>query len=140
MKRVLVFLLIVLFAACGQATRHAVAEQDERRDGVEILSFHAKKRCPTCIAIEELVHEVVVSEFAAQLADGSLTLRVVAIDDETTLADKYGVTWSSLLINRHKDGIETVYDLTRFAFTHARSNPEKFKAGLKAEIEQSLEE
>lgn len=87
-----------------------------------------------------IIGEVIESEFAAQLADSTLVLRIVDITDNGELADRYEVTWSSLLVNRHDDGQESVNDLTQFAFANARTNPEKFKAGLKAEIEKFLAE
>lgn len=83
---------------------------------------------------------MVESEFATQLADSSLVLRVVDVAENEELADQYEITWSALLVNRYKDGKESVTDLTRFAFANARTNPEKFKAELKSQIEKMLAE
>ena len=55
------------------------------------------------------------------------------------MADKYEVAWSALLLNKWRDGKETVTDLTRFAFANARTNPERFKAELCAEIRKQLD-
>ena len=129
-------MLSAVFMACGQSSSNKSDKPQVRQNGVEVLSFHAKKRCPTCIAIEQLTREVVESEFATQLADSSLVLRVVDIAENEELADQYEITWSALLVNRYKDG----KDLTRFAFANARTNPEKFKAELKAQIEKMLAE
>ena len=124
MKRGLILLLSAVFMACGQSSSNKSDKPQVRQNGVEVLSFHAKKRCPTCIAIEQLTREVVESEFA----------------ENEELADQYEITWSALLVNRYKDGKESVTDLTRFAFANARTNPEKFKAELKAQIEKMLAE
>lgn len=140
MRRLLLLAAAAAFAACGQRPAGKTAESTPSPDGVEVLSFHAKKRCPTCIAIEKLTREVVETQFAGPLSDGSLTLRVVDIAEEEALADKYEVTWSSLLVNRRKDGVESVTDLTQSAFANARTNPEKFKAELCAEIRKQLGE
>ena len=51
---------------------------------------------------------MVESEFATQLADSSLVLRVVDIAENEELADQYEITWSALLVNRYKDGKESV--------------------------------
>ena len=48
--------------------------------------------------------------------------------------------WSALLLNKWRDGKETVTDLTQFAFANARTNPEQFKAELCAEIRKQLGE
>lgn len=160
--RVFTLLLPALLAACGwtggsaearekSGTENAVEnisentpESDaatpggELRDGVEVLSFHARKRCPTCRAIEQLTREVVAGEFAAQLADGSLRLHVAEISEEPELAERYRVTWSSLLVCRRSNGQEQVVDLTRTAFAHARTAPDLFRQELKEQIEQML--
>lgn len=160
--RVFALLLPALLAACGWAGGSAEAREKsgtgsaaenipentpesdaatpggELRDGVEVLSFHARKRCPTCRAIEQLTREVVAGEFAAQLADGTLRLHVAEISEEPELAERYRVTWSSLLVCRRSDGQEQVVDLTRTAFAHARTAPDLFRHELKEQIEQML--
>ncbi len=83
---------------------------------------------------------MIETEFAAQLADGSLALRVTDITENEALANKYEIAWSSLLVNHREGGKEQVRNLTQFAFANARTNPDKFKAGLKAEIEKLLAE
>ena len=138
MKKILLLMIAAAFVACGQTPKNKASESSIQTDGVEVLSFHTKKRCPTCIAIEQLAREVVEKDFAAQLADGKLVFRVVDSSEDEVLADKYEVTWSSLLVIRHKSSGESVNDLTKFAFATARTNPEKFKAELKAEIEKFL--
>ena len=139
MKRLLLLTVAAAFVACGQKPAGNSVDSIRSSDGVEVLSFHAKKRCPTCIAIENLTREVVEADFAAQLADSSLVFRVVNISEEEALADKYEVTWSSLLVIRHRKGAERVTDLTESAFANARSNPEKFKAELRAAIRKQLD-
>lgn len=142
MNKILLLLLCVLGLSCSGTPKAAAttATADQKSDRVEVLSFHTKKRCPTCIAIEQLTREVVETDFAAQLADGSLVFRIADVSEEEALADKYEVTWSSLLVIGHKTGAESVNDLTKFAFANARTNPEKFKTELKAEIEKLLDE
>ena len=63
--------------------------------------------------------------------------RTVDISDKEgeKIADRYEVTWSSLFVNRWKDGQEQRNNMTEFAFSKATSDPEGFKAGLKEKIE-----
>lgn len=116
--------------------REAGADASFRRDGVEVLLFHSRRRCPTCVAIERLTREVVDKEFADRLADSSLRLHVVNIDEEEALAARYEVAWSSLLLHGQNRGADTVVNLTRVAFDNARRHPDKFRATLKREIEK----
>lgn len=138
MRKLFLLLVSVAFTACGQPSGAQVAEPAPMADGVEVLSFHTKQRCPTCVAIERLTREVVETDFAAQLADRRLVFRILDISENEALADKYEITWSSLLVNRSENGVSSVNDLTKFAFANARTHPEKFKAELKAEIGKQL--
>lgn len=138
MKKILLLSAALAFlVACGHKTK-SKTETLPHADRIEVLSFHGKQRCATCLAIEKLTRELLESEYAARLADSSLVLRIVDIAENETLADRYEVTWSSLLLNKWKDGKETANNLTEFAFAHARNNPEAFKAGLKTEIDKLL--
>lgn len=140
MKNSLLFFAALAFlAACGRNPKSQTTTA-VHADRVEVLSFHGKQRCATCMAIEKLAREVVERDFAARSADGSLVFRVVELTENETLADRYEVTWSSLLVLKRRDGMETIDNLTDFAFANARNDPEAFKAGLKTEIEKLLAE
>lgn len=116
----------------------AVQLAEMRPDRVEVLVFHARRRCPTCVVIERLTREVTAAEFARALADSSLVLRVVNIDEEEALAEQYRVAWSSLLLHGRRQGADTVVNLTRQAFGQARRHPDAFRTALKREIENLL--
>lgn len=133
-NRVFTLLLLALMTACGGRGSSSAASPQEQPDGVEVLSFHTKKRCPTCRAIEQLTREVVEQE----VADGTLRLHVAEITEEEELAVRYEVAWSSLLLSHRHNGEEQVVDLTRFAFAHARTDADLFRRELKARIEQLL--
>lgn len=97
--------------------------------------------CATCMAIEENTQEVVNTLFSNEVKNGELVFRIVDIStaEGEALADKYEVTWSSLFVNKWKDGNESSSDMTKFGFGNARNNPDKFKQGLADKIRQSLE-
>ena len=54
------------------------------------------------------------------------------------LADHYEVASSSILLVQHLGDKEKVNNLTRFAFSTARSKPEEFKEGLRKEVRDLL--
>lgn len=137
----LAVLAALMLTACGNNPRKTTA-LDPQSDGVEVLCFHGAQRCATCIAIENGAKEVVETQFADRIEKGKIRFRIIDLtqSEGEALADKYEVTWSSLFVNRWQDGKETVNNLTEFAFANARSNPAKFKAELKAEIEKLLAE
>lgn len=142
MRKILFAMLALAgLVACGNNSPKAVAETAQR-DGVEVLCFHGAKRCATCIAVEKGAKEVVETDFAGQIKDGEVNFRIIDITkpENVALADKYEITWSAILVIKRQDGKETITDLTKFAFANARTNPDKFKAELKAEIAKLLKE
>lgn len=142
MRTILVAVLAaVILAACGNNPRKT-ATSDPQSDGVEVLCFHGAKRCVTCTTIENGAKEVVDTYFAKQIEGRDMSFRIIDITqpENAALADKYEITWSSILLVRRQDGKETVNDLTQFAFANARTNPDKFKTELKMAIEKLLTE
>lgn len=57
MKRNLLLVVLSLFALLTMA-------QGKGKNYVEVLYFHGKQRCATCIAIEKYAREVVEKDFA----------------------------------------------------------------------------
>ena len=142
MKRVLTFVVVSLMVlACGG---HANAEKQKQgeteRDHVEVLYFHGKQRCATCVAIERETMAVIEGQFADAVKNGAVEFRVIDIAkaENEAIADKYEIMWSSLVIVKYKDGKEKVENLTPFAFANARSNPDAFRKALTKKIDQSL--
>ena len=92
------------------------------------------------MAIEKNTKEVINTLFANELKNGAIVFR--SVDISTTegekIADRYEVTWSSLFVNKWKNGKETRNNLTEFGFGNARSNPDGFKKGLADKIRQSM--
>ena len=106
---------------------------------MEVLYFHGKQRCATCIAIEKNTKDLIDSTFAERLNNGELVFKSVDITKEEALADKYEVSWSSLIIvDYDKSGKEEVTNLTEFAFGNARTNSDKFKNGVAEQINTML--
>lgn len=142
MKKGILLLLIAfsLFACGGNSSPKNTTTTDAGKDRIEVLSFHGKQRCVTCRAIEKLTQEVVETDYADQVKKGTVVFKVVDITlpENEALTDKYEVSWSALFINGWKDGEETANDLTEFAFGNARNNPEQFKQGIRAKIDELL--
>lgn len=142
MKKVIfMFALMVGLMSCG-GNKNGVSEAETVPDDcVEVIYFHGKQRCATCEAIENNVREVLSTEFADEIEAGDVVLKVIDIStpEGEAVADKYEVTWSSLFVNKWKDGKETRKNMTEFGFGTARNYPQEFKTGLSATINQLLE-
>lgn len=125
MKKVLVMMLLMLTVCIGAMAQKA-----------EIIYFHGKQRCMTCMAIEKETKALVEGELAKQVKAGKVKFRVVDISTEEgkKIAAKYKVTFSSLFVVSSK-GAE---DLTRFAFANARTNAEGFRKELKDKVVKAI--
>lgn len=140
-KELLMVALCMGMAACGNGNvkNESKAEKQMKKDVVEVLYFHGKQRCATCMAIEKNTKELMESTFAEKLKNGKLVFKSVDITQEETLADKYEVSWSSLIIvDYDKNGKEEATNMTEFAFGNARTNPDNFKKGVAEQINTML--
>ena len=141
MKNVLLILtLCVGMVACSGGKTKSVAEnQQTKKDVVEVLYFHGAQRCATCMAIEKNTKELLEAAYAEQLKSGKLVFSSVDITKEEALAERYEVSWSSLiLVDYDKSGKERATNLTEFAFGNARTASDKFKQGLSEQITEML--
>ncbi len=112
-------MLGLALVACGGNAKHSVSADDTRKevavqDGVEVLYFHGKQRCATCMAIEQGTREVMENELADAVGKGEVKFRVVdiSLEENEAIAEKYEVTWSSLFVVKHKGGTDTAENLT----------------------------
>ena len=80
-------------------------------------------------------------DLADAVRKGEVKFRTIDIsrEENEAVAEKYEVTWSSLFVVKHKDGVEAVENLTEFAFGNARKAPEVFKAGVVKIVREMLE-
>lgn len=125
MKRVFILIVITisLLSCGGNTSKMQVATDVKQADVTEVFYFHGKQRCVTCNAIERLTKEVIDS-----LANEKVVMKIIDIskkENEAT-ADKYEVTWSSLILDRGGK----VENLTDMGFGYAKSQPEVFKTKL----------
>ena len=116
--------------------------QTKVKDHVEVMYFHGKQRCVTCMAIEKYAKEVVEKDFADEKKSGKVVFKVVDIstDEGAKIAKNYRVTWSSLYVNGWKKGKEKRNDMTQFAFKNARKHTDDFKKGVSGKIKELLKQ
>lgn len=136
----LMALIIIGLTSCGRVNRHKATPEANENDRVEVIYFHGKQRCPTCVAIEEETKKVIDSLFASEIKEGSVVFRIIDIStaDGEEIANNYEVTWSSLFVNDWKNGSESRENLTEFGFATARAYPDSFKTVLTETIRKSL--
>lgn len=113
MNRLIFLLLCLGLLACGGngakrggTTDAGQAQPQEAKDRVEILYFHGKQRCATCLAIEKHTEEAVAARFADELESGRVVFRTIDLSEAENgqIAEKYEVAWSTLLVSKWEDG------------------------------------
>ncbi|WP_300153609.1 nitrophenyl compound nitroreductase subunit ArsF family protein [Bacteroides sp.] len=115
-KWILGLVLCFGLTACSsnesQKKETAKAEQTQQqaaKDRVEILYFHGKQRCATCMAIEKNTKEAIETQLADELRNGTVVFKTIDLSraENEKIAEKYEVTWSALFICQWKDRKET---------------------------------
>ena len=139
MKKIIFIATLALVLVFG-ATSSVYAQVKKANSTIEVLYFHSKQRCVTCISIEKLTKEVLAESFKAEVASGRVKLRTINISEKAgeAMADKYEVSWSSLFVNKLTGTKEAKNNLTEFAFANAKNSPAVFKAGVKKKIAELL--
>jgi hypothetical protein len=131
MKRILIIILALVMTSMvfGQ-----------KAPKLQVLYFHGKYRCATCISIEENTKKTLNTYFAAQMKAGKIKFQVIDGSDKKNeaLVEKYEVEGSSLYLLRLDGKKETTTNFTNFAFKYSHTQAKKFISGLKAEIEKNL--
>lgn len=149
MKKFSIFVFGVLLAsfsmsACSfsnEEQKNEVTVEVAKEGGVvEVLYFHGKQRCATCVAIENETKALMSGELASLVEEGRVVMKVINIttDEGKSIANKYKVSYSSLFVVVKNGDKEKAEDLTRFAFANARNNPEEYREELKNMIMKSL--
>lgn len=129
MKRFLLFPIACLLSL-------SLFAQTKSETYVEVLYFHGKQRCVSCRAIEKYAKEVVYKDLAGWNRKGKVRFKDIDISTPygEKIADKYHVSWSSLYVNRWKNGKEVRNNMTRLGFQYARNRKDVFKRALKQKI------
>ena len=133
----------ILLISCGNSTEKKTetgSTDVKQADRIEVLYFHGAQRCVTCKAIEANTKALLDSLYSNEIADGKIVYKIIDISQKENeeVADKYEVTWSSLFVNRWKNGTEEVNNMTEFGFANAKSDPDSFKNGIKSKIDELL--
>lgn len=141
MKKVVLILIVLYFgliASKGSNTNGS--EMQPQKDKVEVLYFHGKQRCATCMAIERETKAVINKQFANAIKNKKLKFHVIDISkaQNEAIAKKHEITWSSLVIVKYKNGKEQVENITRFAFANARNKPDIFRNELTQKLNELL--
>ncbi|MBE0662521.1 MAG: hypothetical protein IH597_08635 [Bacteroidales bacterium] len=140
---------LILFSNCSRPDTAAKEENsyvsvvaDNLEDyPVRVLSFHTSNRCQTCLTIEKIVRETVLTEYKEQVEDGTLKLYVMNVEqaENQKIAEEYVAYGSALFVSSGVGELTEISDLTNNAFMYAGTNADKFIEILRSTLNQHLE-
>ena len=134
-KILLTLALIVPVLSCS-AQGKKVTEKVAASDKIEAYYFHFTSRCVTCKAVEAQAKEDLEKLYPEQVKKGTITFQAINLDDasSTAIAEKLKVSGQSLLLVKGSKQI----NITNEGFMYARNNPDKFKAVIKAKVDELI--
>jgi hypothetical protein len=100
--------------------------------------MHPTFRCVTCNQMEKMVQDLVQTEFAAPLDEGRLQWREVNYEEDETLARRYNVATSSLVVVRFRGGEEADHEALDRIWP-LLDRPDELKALVRQAIRSRLE-
>ena len=122
----------------GGSSRQAATEKMVQSMGgkIEAYYFHFTSRCVTCKAVEAQAKEDLEKLYPEQVKKGTITFQAINLDDasSTAIAEKLKVSGQSLLLVKGSKQI----NITNEGFMYARNNPDKFKAVIKAKVDELI--
>lgn len=135
MKKIAFFVFAALLAF-----QVGLQAQTNKKPLLEVFYFHATNRCPTCMSIETNTKKTLETNFAKELKDGKIKFTVLNSDEakNKTLCEKYEAFGATLVLVKNLNGKETSENMTNYAFSYSRNQPEKFMGGLKDKINALL--
>jgi predicted membrane-bound dolichyl-phosphate-mannose-protein mannosyltransferase len=121
-------LLSLMFFSSKQLPKTHENTSVEINEKVEVYYFHYSRRCPTCVAVEDVTKEALKEYYGENVPFTELNL-----DNEVGKAkgEALDISGQSLIIVKG----DTKINLTNEGFMYARSNPEKLKQILKEKID-----
>lgn len=87
------------------------AKSDNNYSTVVVYYFHRTMRCPTCLEIEKKSEQIIMENFAPELAAGTLAWKPFNLDEPggEELEKQFHLSSSTLLIAKMRNGTYTKY-------------------------------
>jgi hypothetical protein len=132
MLGVIVFSLIL--------TTHTALSKDQSVNSKVIVYYlHNSYRCPSCHKIESYTKEVINTNFAKELKEGSLVFKSINFDDKANkhFVKDYQLYTKSVVLSKVKDGKQVDWKNLDKIWT-LLGNKAKFQQYIKTETTQFL--
>jgi hypothetical protein len=94
--------------------------ESSEKDGLCVYYFHRTLRCPSCILLEEVSRESVVSGFESEMKSGKICFLSINLDEpgQANFEQDFGLTVQSVVVTVYENGklsrwkrLDQVWDL-----------------------------
>lgn len=128
--------MISLLVSCNAQNPDNTKSETLAGNDIEIYYFHFTKRCLTCNAVEAETKLELATNYEEEIADGKIAFNSLNLDEEEgkKIAEDLKVSGQTLLLVKG----DTHVNLTNDGFMNARTNPDKFHAILKEQLDKLL--
>lgn len=101
----LLFVVASLAVVIWRESQTTAAGVGTTHSGVVVYYFHWTQRCPTCLKIEKMAHEVVTSEFASALRSGNLSWMSINVDEPSNahFVGEFQLAFQSLVVVKNNE-------------------------------------
>lgn len=133
-------LTLLTIASCGGSVNAEHNKNvDKNLNRLEVYCFHGTRQCETCKNMKANTGTTLNQYFAQELKDSTIVFSIIDVDDPANadIAEKYEATGTALMINRVRNGKDSIVDWSDFAFEKANDDS-VFVPELKAKIEEII--
>ena len=116
---------------------HSAEPSDAHEEKVLVYYMHATFRCFSCNNIEKMAKAVVENDFADALAEGQVEWQAVNFNENTVLAQRYGVGAATVVLVRRQGGQEIAFKRLDEVWTKL-GDADAFKQYVKENIQSYL--
>lgn len=103
-----------------------------------VYFMHPTIRCVTCNSIERRTRQTIAADFAAELAAGRIVMKESNFDEDSTLANRYEVPSSTVVLVRRKNDKELGFKRLDQVWTMIEKSPEDFAEFIRTEVVEQL--
>ena len=118
------------------------ANSTEPASRVNVVYFHPKRRCGTCISVETRTKNILENDFKDALDSDLISFQTYELDEvqNASIVKKYGAVSSQLFITTIKNGTENIKHIEEVWMPSILNDGVAFDEFLHELILQSLEE
>lgn len=138
-KYILIAATAITLISCGGNSTEKAETVDVNKNHLEVYCFHGTRQCETCKDMKANTRATLEKYFAQELKDSTIIFSIVDVDDAANaeIAEKYEATGTALMINKVRNGKDSIVDWSDFAFEKA-SDESVFVPELKTKIEEVI--